>query len=634
MPVIQWVVVLLAIIFVTASADEEPPNIPLGDINLVVLTDVHSWIAGHGHKEPYLNADYGEVLSFYQRLKAYCDSEGKDLWFVMNGDWIDGTGLSLDGDVSYLVPLLEKMPFDVVNTGNHECTCVPVNCKQACSHPRDVIVFSFIPMLVYAKLTHYISTPFPVYKPVVVESMKRAGGFIDWWGHRHLSTNIVMTNNKEEAFSNRYIMLEGKNSRVLVFGFLYHMPDAAPEVTVQNPGTVTNQAWFKKALTEEIYDAILVMAHMGTYDGSVADIISGIRQHAGSDVPVQFVTGHTHVRQHSVVDNLSTAVEAGRYLDTVGFISFPNRMTAVMSEQPIDRFEYAFLDANVNNLKWALGGEHEFATPDGIALQEFIQRTRESLGLTQTIGCSPQDYLVENRGLYEEDSLWHLFCNAVIPSQLEQGSENNRVMLADSGSWRYDLLAGDNTVDDIIAVAPFNDAIHYVGKISCDTIELLKDTLNGDEYMDNSTLLPSFIVAGTVVSGEECELYVQDFTLGRILDALVSLLPGQDFSPMKTNMTSTTLWKDFVSTEWPCDGSPGVHIPWLDNHAIVDESGKTNRKNLAVVLSALIAAISALTGLIYGGWYVVKYTFFGRQSVSQEELDAIVDADDKEAIYT
>jgi hypothetical protein len=38
----------------------------------------------------------------------------------MNGDWIDGTGLAMDGDPSHIIPLLEKIPFDVVNTGNHE----------------------------------------------------------------------------------------------------------------------------------------------------------------------------------------------------------------------------------------------------------------------------------------------------------------------------------------------------------------------------------------------------------------------------------------------------------------------------------------------------------------------------------
>jgi 2',3'-cyclic-nucleotide 2'-phosphodiesterase (5'-nucleotidase family) len=76
---------------VTLANPEE--DLPWGDINVMVLTDVHSWIGGHLH-ESDRNADYGDVLSFYERLKKYAKKQGRDLWFVMNGDWIHGTGLA------------------------------------------------------------------------------------------------------------------------------------------------------------------------------------------------------------------------------------------------------------------------------------------------------------------------------------------------------------------------------------------------------------------------------------------------------------------------------------------------------------------------------------------------------------
>jgi hypothetical protein len=114
------------------------PNLPFGDVNVVVLTDVHSWIGGHGRKEPHLDADYGDVVSFYERLKAYCEETDKDLWFVMNGDWIDGTGLSLDGDPSHLIPLLEKMPWDVVNVRIHT-----LEAFTPCLLQLDLFLFAF-----------------------------------------------------------------------------------------------------------------------------------------------------------------------------------------------------------------------------------------------------------------------------------------------------------------------------------------------------------------------------------------------------------------------------------------------------------------------------------------------------------
>ena len=75
------------------------PNLPLSDVNIVIVTDVHSWVGGHGTVDvpttvPGVNrtvaaANYGDVLSFVQRLKQYGEETGQDFWFVMNGDWIE-----------------------------------------------------------------------------------------------------------------------------------------------------------------------------------------------------------------------------------------------------------------------------------------------------------------------------------------------------------------------------------------------------------------------------------------------------------------------------------------------------------------------------------------------------------------
>jgi 2',3'-cyclic-nucleotide 2'-phosphodiesterase (5'-nucleotidase family) len=108
----------------SASAAHTPRNhfpLPLGDINVVVVTDVHSWVAGHArHGEPF-DADYGDVVSFYRRLQSHPTllTEARDLFFVMNGDFMDGTGLSTIPP-RHLTPILRQMPWDAVNMGNHE----------------------------------------------------------------------------------------------------------------------------------------------------------------------------------------------------------------------------------------------------------------------------------------------------------------------------------------------------------------------------------------------------------------------------------------------------------------------------------------------------------------------------------
>ena len=79
-----------------ASATRREAPLPWSDVNLLIVTDVHSWVAGHTHADhtPVLDADYGAVLSLYERLAATAAKAGRDLFFVQNGDLNDGTGLS------------------------------------------------------------------------------------------------------------------------------------------------------------------------------------------------------------------------------------------------------------------------------------------------------------------------------------------------------------------------------------------------------------------------------------------------------------------------------------------------------------------------------------------------------------
>jgi len=199
-------------------------NLPLGPINLVVLTDVHSWIGGHERHEPSLNADYGHVLSFYEKLKDEIsyrqqdDDEKRDVFMVMNGDFMDGTGLSTVPP-EHLTPLLLKMPFAIVNLGNHE-----------------------------------------LYHDETVDWIRHQ--FIPHWRGHYLTSNTLWKETGE-PLGNRFAYLEGDHSTLLVFGFLYNFEGNCPSTIVERVQDVVQQKWFVDALQrQEAYDAILVMAHV------------------------------------------------------------------------------------------------------------------------------------------------------------------------------------------------------------------------------------------------------------------------------------------------------------------------------------------------------------------------------------
>ena len=532
----------VALVVVGVGADSATyPNLPLGDINVLVLTDTHSWLGGHGEKEDY-DLNYGDVLSFYQILHEEIralensdpDKHKHDLFFVMNGDWIDGTGLAMNGNPSYLIPLLQRMPWDAVNVGNHE-----------------------------------------LYKRSVVEYILRPAGFAEWWGSRYLSSNIVKTANKE-PMGNRFHIMAGRHSTVLVFGFLYNMQENDPIVTVERVQDTINEGWFEEVLGFEIYDAILVLAHMDHKDSLVQVILNRIRGLVDEDMPVQFITGHTHYRGLSSPDNCSSSFEAGRYLDTVGFVSFPTQDTireaaaarqkaaeeaaaarqkaaeeaaaarqkaaaeAANSTAPADNstdldsncqdnstncsetnnttspncsenstdcsnpnstrslmedavlnishveykdaFQHVFIDAKYSALQSVLGMD-DVVTSDGIELAVYIAEVQEDLGLFEIVGCVRDNYYLE-KGLDQQDSLWGFFCHHVIPHVFPWKTDaavhngNPKVAMMDKGSWRYDLFARELILDEVFAVSPFNDTLFMFPGIPGSVITQLNSDLN------------------------------------------------------------------------------------------------------------------------------------------------------------
>jgi 2',3'-cyclic-nucleotide 2'-phosphodiesterase (5'-nucleotidase family) len=492
------------------------PDLPFGDINVLILTDTHSWVGGHGPNEPHLNADYGDVLSFYQRLKQFCDDHAQhDLYFVMNGDWIDGTGLSLNGDTFSLTQILEKMPWDAVNLGNHELYRVPV-----------------------------------------LEFMLRPGGFVQWWGDRYLTSNVVVATTMQ-PIGRHYRVLRGTKTTVLTFGFLYNMIDNVDYVIVKKIEAVVQEPWFAEALHSEEFDAILVMAHMGARDPLVHVILNKIRQELGPEMPVQFVTGHTHIRDYTTVDNVSSSFEAGRFLDTVGFVSFPSRTTVALNgtttnSTAVNLFKHIYLDANKDTLKEALNVE-SLPTVDGAELSTLIDEVQEEMGLTEEVGCVQQTYYLEN-AIDADDSLWGFFSRELLPTQFRR----DQIVLLNKGGWRYDMVAGRQRLDDVIAVSPFNETMYEWTDMSPELILLLNATLNADPELFYLSQLPNYILAHDepLDMNKRYALVTGTFEVSFIQRAMALIDPNTTaMLPLATMQTSTSIWVTHIREHSPCSTS-------------------------------------------------------------------------------
>lgn len=134
-----------------------------------------------------------------------------------------------------------------------------------------------------------------------INYISRPAGLSDWWGPRYLSANVEFSANHAN-FGNQFRLLKGPTSTVLAFGFLYNMKDNNAALTVREVETVVEEEWFSDSLRKPGVDAVLVLAHMGHDDPLVSVILTKIRSVLGQDMPVQFITGHTHIRGRSFPD--------------------------------------------------------------------------------------------------------------------------------------------------------------------------------------------------------------------------------------------------------------------------------------------------------------------------------------------
>jgi hypothetical protein len=338
-------------------------------------------------------------------------------------------------------------------------------------------------------------------------------------------------------------VLRSADKSVLAFGFLYNMTGHGDHVRVTPVQTAVEESWFSSALKDEVYDAVLVLAHMGADDELVSVILRKIRAVAGSGVPVQFIAGHTHRRQVARPDPAASVVEPGRFLDTIGFASFPTKATfqSANESQIPGLFRNVFLDANIREMEQALGVE-DLMTEEGEELSKFVYRTQEEMGLHEVIGCLRKSYYI-NRTSYEPDSLWKFFSEKIVPTQFDA----DVVVLMGQGFWRYDLLGGgDMRLDDVVAVSPFNESFVSWEGVSGEIIATVNRSLNAvnSSYLP---LLPNYVLApmGPFQAAGSYRLVANRFEAGTIQDALISV--NSNFRAAELmNLTTTDIWIQYV----------------------------------------------------------------------------------------
>jgi len=538
---VSAVLVVSTLLFLhLAAGSHKPPEygnavqqeVVLGEVNIVVTTDIHSWITGRDH-EPFLNVSLGHVTSFVEHLRELAAKQKKDVFFFDNGDINDGTALSgLASDhVEYLAPLMQAVPYDALNLGNHEL--------YSRSHgllPGNV-------------------TDCPV------EGL-RDSGYIKSWGPRYVTSNVAWANTGH-AIGQRFHVVKGRfGTTLLVFGFLYNMEDACPAVVVHNVSEVVQEQWFEEALKSTDMDAVVVLAHMHFEDPLIDLIQAAIRRIRGPRMPVQFLAGHSHLRGWRRLDHAATVFEAGCKLDTVGFTSFSPTAGWTTPEGLV--FNYMNLDGNTAEIAKATNvAEQDLLTPRGTDVLNKIVAQAKAIGADKVAGCATRRYNV-SAPLGRADSLYAFYMNTVVPGTLFAGSDRPMMALSGSGTLIYDIYPGPLTVDDAYKASPFgNFWLVIQGVQGAHIVEALARLNKPQQTLPSSSMvveprpnmseLPSYMNSSTPQSQVDYDLIFCSFDMAAITGELKNVT-GQkpNVSTYKLPQNTSSVLADWFFRDAPC----------------------------------------------------------------------------------
>ncbi len=501
------------------------------DINILHLTDVHSFIAGNRHEG--VDADYGDLVSFISHMQDRASERGVELFVINTGDLVDGTGMSDATPIAgeFLTPILRMVPYDALTIGNHE-----------------------------------------LYEDSTVDNLRKPGGLLEHFGERCITSNqfyrplgSVASNRTAveqqiEPLSVRYTVLRGRNSGrdLLAFGFLFNFGSFSPNSFVQWVEQAVAEPWFAQAVATHATDVagVAVLAHMGWTDEAVEVIRAAIRAApGGAHLPMVVLAGHTHIRVFSRLDENAALLESGRYFDTIGMIGFDTPSSAAVSST---WFEYDYLATNVENLAAVAQVEPgDFPLPAGALVKEEILRVREMFALDEVLGCTPADapdrYFRRNE-LDAPDSLWRLALEEVIPAVVFEPAFNpTQILVAGTGGLRFDIFAGELTRDDTMIVSPFRDRFHLFADLSSDEAIVVVESLGA--AVPGEPRLPSMVASSAPDPGslDRYSLIALDYDLARVRDAVRQATGdlGRTEVPWRHGEIDTTvIWEMFVSRFW------------------------------------------------------------------------------------
>lgn len=250
--------------------------------------------------------------------------------------------------------------------------------------------------------------------------------------------------------------------------------------------------WFQEAIKKQDVDLFLVIGHIDVDDLGLGQVLAAIRK-VHPNIPVQILGGHAHLRKFKVYDDKCTALESGKYFETVGFLSIDGLISKVKDVSL--SFFRRYIDANRVGYQHHTGtNEETFDTPQGLNMTAKLTKYRSDLGLDNLYGCAPQDYTLSKNAFGTPEN-WYTFLEKnVLPKKVINKERQNiaRIIFINTGSQRFDVFKGPFTYDTSFLVSPFTSKFRFAKDIPWAYASQLKEHFESDPRRYSYPILEAF----------------------------------------------------------------------------------------------------------------------------------------------
>ena len=322
----------------------------------------------------------------------------------------------------------------------------------------------------------------------------------------YLASNLDYINaetQERKPLAHRFRKFTTKNQgiRVLAMGFLFDFSNAADNIVVQDVEDAIKEKWFRDAIRDRDVDLFLIAGHVPLRSPEFQAIYKAIREQQW-DTPIQFFGGHTHIRDYVKYDKNAYALESGRYMETVGFMSidglnaggknlkndFVSMLSSALSSVAprtkmarTPNFSRRYVDNNLYSFHHHTGlNASEFPTSYGLNVSKSIQEARKRLRLDHTYGCVPQTYWTNRAPYPSNSSIFSLLQDRILPDKLarEDRKDVPSIAISNTGAIRFDMFEGRFTIDSMYTVSPFTSGFRSVKDVPWRIAQLLLKILN------------------------------------------------------------------------------------------------------------------------------------------------------------